>query len=263
MRYFLLFIGFLNNLTAQYCLGSGCGETPVKRIVVLSEMCSGSCFTGYLLGQNLETIVEVDLPFNRHWLPWFGYESSYHGLESDYTFENSEDTLFIILFRDPYDWLQSFYNYNLGRAELHSSFSCFIRGEWDLNMNYESLVKLRKYHPLADYNPETGLPFRNVIELRTAKIKNFLQVPKRVQNYYIINYENVRDNPQEIINEVAEIFNLCVKSEYNPIIYRRNKKGYGEYSPKKYPPISENDLFYINRQLDEEAEKFIGYELES
>jgi len=86
------------------------GNIPVQYIKVVSERCSGSYYVSALLTGNIENlyVMDSDKYGIKHFSPWFGYESSYYGPDEDYTFENSENVLFVILFRDPYEWLSSF-----------------------------------------------------------------------------------------------------------------------------------------------------------
>ena len=263
--YTICFLGLTGSLSAKYCLDAGKGNTSVKYIKVVSERCSGSYYTSALLVENIEnlSVMDSDKYGIKHFHPWFGYESSYYGPEEDYTFKNSEDVLFVILFRNPYDWLSSFKESAFfGPANLQvCDFSEFIRGEWGMNMNYEIVRQWKLYHPLIDSNPANGLPFKNVIKLRTAKIKNFLEIPKRVENYYIINYEKVRDYPKEVVKEVAKFFNIGMKAEFTPITKKRGIYNAEIYKPKEYPQISLENFLYINEQLDKELENSIGYEL--
>jgi hypothetical protein len=150
----------------------------------------------------------------------------------------------------------------LGPAELQvCDFSQFVRGEWGMNSTYDQVREWQRIHPLIDINPITEEPFKNVVEMREAKIRNMLQVTSKVKNYYIINYEDARDYPEEVVEEVAKIFRLKQKSEFKPIVKIRGIARADDYVPIKYPPISELDYLHINNYLDEELENSIGYQL--
>lgn len=267
-RFFLfltIYLNLTNSLVAKLCLDAGSGSAPVKHIKVMSERCSGSYYVESLLKTNIENLNSIGgVRYGlKHFNPWFGYESSYYGPKQDYTFEGSEDILFVIIFRNPYDWLRSFQRTAFfGPPKTQTcDFSEFIRTEWGINTSYEQVREWQKFHPLIELNPSNGLPFKNVIKLRAAKIKNMLEIPKRIQNYYIVNYEQVKDHPEQVVKEVSEIFRLDLKAEFTPIVKIRGFKNAGIYVPIKYNPISKKDLLYINQQLDEQLENSIGYKL--
>lgn len=272
----LITIFIILNNSAFSCfldIGRKC-DTPIRKIKTMSERCSGSYYIESLIKANSENIESLDLtPFDspfgvKHFSPWFGYEESYYGPARDYTFEGSDDVLFIIIFRDPYDWIRSIKKTCFLGPASHQlcSFFDFIRMPWGgLNTTYENedLHKFIKIHPLVDLNPVNGQPFENIIKMRTEKIKNFLKIRDRANNYIVINYEHVRDNPQEFMLELAEIFNLNLKSEFDKITKVRGNENAQEYIPIKYPKIDSWDLHFINSQLDKKLEESIGYKIKN
>ena len=260
---FLLFC--FNCFAAQYGLGWKVGEDPkITKLQIFSERCSGTNYTRELLLNNLNTNRGNDLFYEHflhpHFPPWLELPiENWHGRKEQYTFEGTEDILFIILFRNPYDWLRSF-----AADPMHSvpklqgqTFSNFIRLPWEIR----HIESFHADNPLLDRNPKDGSLFRNSIELRNAKTKNFLEIPKKVANVYFINYEIARDFPEEVLAEIASLFNLRVKDTFSPIRYYRGHKYNGLYRKINYGSISEEDLEYINFYLDEELENTIGYEI--
>ena len=112
-----------------------------------------------------------------------------------------------------------------------------------------------------DINPENKLPFINVLELRTAKIKNMLLIKDRAPNVYYLNYEVLRDHPEEILNEIAIFFGLEKNAIFLQVDDFKGDPRQGKFLGSKYDPISKEDCKYINSQLSEELENFIGYTL--
>ena len=112
---------------------------------------------------------------------------------------------------------------------------------------------------LVDRDPITKLPFVNVMQLRSSKIRNMWMLKDRVKNSYYINYEIARDHPREILCEISNFFGIELEDTFTPEV---SYKGWGTsvFEPKSYPPISESDLLFINGQLDWALEESIGYE---
>lgn len=268
MRSYFIAINLLlgnSSLFSSYCLDASSDETTkIKYIKVMSERCSGSYYTTALIDENFDGLTRLGDEYGiKHFYPWFGYESKYYGFKEDYTFEGSENVLFVILFRDAYDWLRSLKRTTfLGPAELQiCDFSQFIRGKWGINTDYDQVRQWQKIHPLIELNPTSGDRFNNVIEMRSAKIKNLLQVPYKVKNYYVINYEKVRDYPEEIVREIESIFHLTRKSTFNPVLKIRGIPEADDYVLRQYPEIAYEDYLYINNYLERDLERSIGYEL--
>jgi len=241
--------------------------TKIQRIKLFSERCSGSTFTHYLLWKNLITregnsFRNPEFIFgHRHFPPDYNVPlSKWGGPEHLYTLEGSDDTLFIFLFRNPYDWLRSLRGKPNGASrELRNlSLSKFIRTPWKLKADLKSIQKQREINPFLDMNSLTGKPFENPMQLRAAKIKMMLDVAAKVKNFYIIQYESISSSPEEVLTEIASAFDLVVR---NPTITITSYKGLEKkpYVQKQYPPISTQDLLYINKYLDEELENAIGY----
>lgn len=232
----------------------------ITKYFVIGERCSGTNYLNYLIDAN--TYLRQHRIGHKHFPPWYELgPEGYSGNSQYFYFNNCESTLFVIIFRNPYDWLRSFH-----RTPWHADpsfkkipFSEFIRKEWipsdtDSNVTGE-FVK----NPLCDLDPKTGLYFKNVIALRSAKIRAMLEIKNRAPNVYYVNYEKVRDYPEEVLNEIAELCNIALKKPFTPVLSYKGVKG-TTYKPKAYAPISSDDLYYINSQLNKSLEKKIGYE---
>jgi hypothetical protein len=93
--------------------------------------------------------------------------------------------------------------------------------------------------------------------MRNYKVKEFLSLEKKVLNYAKFRYEDLRDNPK-ILKSLSEEFKLKLKED-DIVNYTKYKNTNKIYHPKKYPPISIVDRFYIRKHLDLKQEKSIGY----
>jgi len=235
------------------------GLLPIKSMAIFSERCSGSNYLKQLLSENLG--IELTHEFgHKHFSPWFDYPISQNkGFKRAYTFIRNEETLFFILFRDPYDWLRSFclQPFHVDPKVGQLPFEVFIHTPWVIENELKEL-----FGPLVDIDPKTCLPFPTVMDLRTAKIRNMLQIQDRVSNVYILNYEMVRDHPKEVIEEIAAIFGFIPKKLFKDIKYHSYDKYKKQpYKKKKYQRINKKDLYFINEHLDAELEASIGYQL--
>ena len=242
--------------------------TPQK-VQFFYERSSGNYAILYFLLRHLPHIQSkdqkfIDSPFgHKHFPPWFELPlEEYLGPKPLYTFENSDDTLFIVIFRNPYDWLRSFYQkpWHAAKSLLNLSFSQFIRTPWELDSEDRVVISERKSNPLLDYDPLNKNPFESVLQLRTAKIRNMLMIKTQVKNIYYVNYETLRDHPKQVLQEIAHVFDLPLSSFTDVKLYKGSKSE-GNYTPKKYPPISPQDLEYINAHLDQGIEEKIHYQL--
>lgn len=234
----------------------------IKSFVIFSERCSGSNYLFKLVKSNF--LIQAPIFCHKHFPPWYDLpQDKWLGDPVHYTFEGTEDTLFFILYRNPYDWLRSLHEQPFESSDSLRGidFSTFIRTTWTLNPDLPIVAKEMERNPLVDLNPATGKPFKNVMQLRTAKAKNMYKIRKRAKNTYYINYETVRDHPKEVLAELREIYELIPTRVYHPVDDYKGYKEMGKYEPKKYCNISQFDLFHINSYLDESFENKIGYKL--
>lgn len=241
----------------------------LRNFQIFAERCTGSQYVTQLLQRNLR-FNEKDRTNpcsfgHKHFPPWFSLASEeYKGPEQYYSLEDSENILFVVVFRNPYDWVRSFRkqpHHGKGRYGK-MSFSEFIRSTWKLKGDDPYLNPLRRWDSHLDKDPETGDWFANVLKLRTAKARNMIAIADRVDNIYFVRYETARDHPEEVIEEISQVFGIPRKEGLDSVNqhYRGNLPN-GTYTGSSYREISFRDLLYINGQLDRELEKWMGYEL--
>lgn len=264
--FFILLFTCTSIQALEYGLSAKCeGGKPITHVKVYSERCSGSNYVIQLILTNFEKI-KWERFCHKHFPPWLDYPNlPYLGDSRHHTFKKTGHVLFIVVFRNPYDWVRS-----LHRQQHHTPqttqalpFGEFIRIPWELDPNIAEVVELQQLNPLMDRNPATGALFENPMQLRTAKIKTMLEINNRAKNVYYVNYETVRDHPREVLREIQNIFWLKLTLAYQPVIHYKNDKQQGIYKANNYAPLSEIDLDYINTHLDPELERRIGYALTS
>lgn len=243
-----------NNLVLKsrftYLLGENNTE-KIKRIQLYGERASGTNYLKQLLVKNIPNTAHTNQYGWKHFFP-------------PKTFPNSEDCLFIVIYRNPFDWLRSLHlqPHHTHPSLKNISFSEFIRTEWQCIWDEWANVhpddeKYRK-EMLFERNPITGERFENVIKLRNAKIKAFELLKKKVTQIEYIRYEDLVIEPEKFINKLTQKYGLHLKEPFKNI---NTYKGITpkEYKPKTYKEIADNDLKYINLNLDTAIERRIGY----
>lgn len=255
---YLLFPAFLLSGHLQYGLDAkreSCES--INRFQIFGERCSGTNFLHCLLLENVDENLKFDSPNWyeygwKHFPLWITVPFENNPRESllkNYNFEDSEKHLFIVIFRDPYDWIRSLHRepHHARASMLRKPLNVFITIPWDSQV------------PL-DRNPLTGGNFESVLALRTARIINMLLIKEKVKNIYFVRYETVRDYPREVINEISELFDIPFKPDFTPIGSYKGKK-YHPFVKSRYLDLSQEEVNLINSQLDEVTENAIGYQI--
>jgi len=208
MRVFFVFVVLVVRvLSLEYGLDvKHEGITPIARVQFFAERCSGSNYVEALLLQN--THLYQDLAYGwKHFPVWVGFSE---GTSDFHTLAHSENCLFVVVFRDPYDWLRSFHlqpHHSAGSLRK-LNFSKFIRASWVMDPKDPCALAERAKYPLTDKDPLTGKDFKNPMKLRTAKIQTMLRMKDKVHHIYYIHYEVARRYPKQMLEEIAKIFSL-------------------------------------------------------
>lgn len=258
--FLLLFLSTLSLSAADYGIYAHreCLD-PINNLQIFGERYSGTNYLQSLLWENLDKSVIKDDPLEwynygwKHFPLWLNvpFERNPKGSSmKDYNFEGSDSYLFVIIFRDPYDWVRSIHKRpHHAQNLLHNRpFHEFIQLPWLCEVE-------------IDLNPHTGLYFDNVLKLRSARINNMLLIKERVKNIYYVKYETIRDYPQEVLKEISEIFNIPLNPNFTPIIAYKGDKDGGAFTKSTYFDLSQTELEFINSQLEEAEENRIGYKL--
>lgn len=238
-----------------------CAYSAIKKIQIFGERCSGTNYMEKLLQANCKEINKNYFFYgHKHFPCWFKhpFDKAFYPLpEQNFTLKNNMNTLFIVIFRNPYDWLRSLRNtpHHAAKSLWNKPFSQFIRAKWITN------PRQLGENARLELDPATRLPFKNVMKLRTARIVNMLKIKDLVHNYYMVNYETLYKNPKRVLEEISERFSVKMQQKFIPVLEHFNGDSVirKKYSHTNYPEISDEDLAYINEQLDWRVEKKIGY----
>ena len=144
-----------------------------------------------------------------------------------YDKRNFDDTLYIGIVRNPIYWINSFSKElhhvpEINRKNLHN----FLFNEfYSINDEVEILPKLQtvlfnnkpqkvyRYSVMReDLNYLTNKKYTNIFELRKLKNDYLMnEMPTKVKNYILINYENLLNNYEETLEFIKNKFNLTQK----------------------------------------------------
>ncbi len=233
----------------------------LSQLKVCGERNSGTCFLKVLMERNFPELNVHHVCSRKfgykHFLWWFDTHLDRRKLQrlqyspEAATLANSNNCLFIVIIRNPYDWLRSFYlmPHHVSPKMKEKGFFHFISAEWHLKDDFEAI---------DGYNPYTKRPFSNLLELRGYKIKNYLRLGDLVRNYCFVRYEDLANDPEGFVNFVADFYRLKKPSKFIPVDTHR---GYAKkpYKKKKYFELDEKTMDFINQSLDWGAESRVGY----
>ncbi|OYW60214.1 MAG: hypothetical protein B7Z10_04305 [Rhodobacterales bacterium 32-66-7] len=179
--------------------------------------------------------------------------------------------LFVVVVRDPFDWLRSFYAgpFEADPAIAALPFSGFIRAEWE--GTYTGFERQWAYRGYAvrdrfargepnflDRHPVNGRRFRNVLELRSVKLAGHLSLLDRGLNAVAIRYEDFRVRPEAILRDIGSRFSLNLRADFRPTDVPVGPSS-DRRAAAKTAPISAEDRDFILAGLDQTLERRCGY----
>ena len=244
--------------------GSDAGERrgSIRYVQIFGERCSGTSYLARLVEKNFEQVESTKSFGFKHWFIKDHNPRGRLNRSTDFQcvrrLDDSDDTLFIVIHRDPFDWLRS-----LNAKPYHApghwnlSFSEFIRKPW-------LCAERNRANPLWPED-EQGYYFieeaENILRLRSQKIQHFLNLEGTVPNVVFMKYEELVAD-LGVLEEVAEEFGIPLQSRplQDETFYFGGGRQKTFHSGKKYPPISPEDLGFIRRNLDWGLESSLGYE---
>ena len=234
-------------------------NTEIRSFFVMGERCSGTKFLTLLIEKNF-THLHHEFYGQKHFIPWINppYVNTKNNCALDDAsarcyYAGSDHCLFIVLVRDPYDWLRSFYNtpYHVDSV-LCTNFRSFITHQWHATEGAA---------PTDNCNPWTNAPFNNVMELRKYKSLNYLNLRHFVKNYLLIRYEDLRNDQSGFLDFLISTYQLDLKAK--PTLIDRyvghNKESTVRFKPTEYFIPRLQDINHINREIDWNLEYDMGF----
>src|SRR5210317_12422 len=240
---------------------------------IYGERSSGTNILDCSLNQNFDAInvfSEIKCVTDRIFRK-YGHK---HWFGNNLDLSDTDNTLFICILRNPIDWLKSLFRkprclYD-SMTESPESFlygkvesSCYI---------YSEMKPIDGFLTNKEVNPETGLKYNNIFELRHEKIKWMIEdLPKLVKNHIIIRYEDLISDFQGTM-ELIKNKGLKPKSNIENAInatktwmkrdgYKNSKLKFAQPDPKirMGTPVKCNSKAF-NFELKDYPKEYIYYE---
>jgi len=182
---------------------------------------------------------------------------TYHQLKN-----NSDNVLFLSIIRHPIQWLAAFkakpdhvYRNNT------ISWNNFLFNEWISTYDYNIHKNDNFYNKeiMSDRHIYTGKRYKNIFELRKIKTKYLLDdIIDKVKHYYFIRFEDVQNNPVDIINDIANLFKIPFKNKMNIITTFTYYSAFKKNANEKYKLDIEIEEI-VKSNLDLDIEKRCNY----
>jgi hypothetical protein len=195
----------------------------MKKITIFGERCSGTTFLIEALKSNF------NIELTNHHKHFFGHDN----------YELDMEIIYICIYRDPYEYANSFYKNKHHLPEhITKDSNSFLTSEfYSFDINNKEI--------LEDRHIITKNRYKNIFELINVK-NDFLMniLPKKVKNHIYIKYEDLRDNYEEILKKIKDKFNLIQKNEeFIKIIKYKNWEDSNEFKINtEY--LLDKELFY-------------------
>lgn len=167
---------------------------------------------------------------------WFGFSDKC-------TLEEADNTLFIGIVRNPYDWIMAMKKipYHI-KINKNQSIQDLLFKEWcsfDDDTNKEIIY---------DRNYLTHNRYKNIFEMRSYKLNYLINyMPFIVNKYVLIRYEDLVMDIDSFINTISRFYRLHRYERYVP---NSHNNGYS---------LSKDVLETINSNLDWSTENKLGY----
>jgi len=238
-------------------------EKKINKFAILGERCTGTNYLEECMAKNFEIQYTGEYG-NKH---FFCY--------NNYAQNNSINTLFIGIVRNPIYWLNSFskelyHVSNLNKKNLYSFlfeefYSVEKRKEPNMfygnklllnnNLNYTNEVL-----NIRDLNYLNGKKYKNIFELRKVK-HHFLinEMPHKVPNYILINYEDLLYNFDITMKLIKDKFNLIQKLPKFEKVSKYKKSTSYQFVKQREITFSIETIKLIWKNLYVQQENSLGY----
>ena len=171
----------------------------IENFTIFGERCSGTNFLENAISKNFD----LDLTWDYCWKHWFG---------NHVNFSDSDNTLFLCIYRDPVDWINSLYKRKHHISEDIKTVKDFLTKpilSMDGNDKKKELQNTRNIY--------TGKIYKNIFELRAVKLHFLLkEMPRKAKHVEVISYEDFCNNYNKIMENLKKKYNLTVKTHKFP-----------------------------------------------
>ena len=160
----------------------------------------------------------------------------------------SQNTLFVCMVRNPYDWLSALFKTKHHVPFQMKTFDKFLLSEW-YSIHHEEFSDKQGQERLDDRYWKDNTRHKNIFQMRQRKLLYLKEtVPTLTKNYHYIRYEDLCKNTSAVMIELSEKFQI-------PIVNSHLEKSLVK-SPyrirKEYKEI-------IDKNIDWDTECLFGY----
>ena len=212
----------------------------IENFTIFGERCSGTNFLEEAIIANFN----IDVTWKYCWKHFF----CYNNIDDHLT----DKTLFIGIVRNPIDWIASLHNKLHHIPKENHKLLNFLTNNF-YSVDADGSVKQE------DLNYQTGEKYKDIFQMRKTK-NDFLifEMPKKVKNFILIRYEDLKNRYNEVLKMIKTKFDLTTKSnkicriEY----YKKHKDiKFVEHEYNLHPKIKR----FIMKKVDKQQEKFLRY----
>jgi hypothetical protein len=211
----------------------------IEKFTIFGERCSGTNFLQQAMLKNFD----LELTWDYCWKHWFG---------NHVDFSDSDDTLFLCIYRDPVDWMNSLYKRKHHLSKNIKDVKDFLTKPM-LSLDGDD----KKKELPNTRNIYTGNVYKNIFELRAVKLHFLLkEMPKKAKNVEVISYEDFCKDYDKIMKHLQNKYNLKIKTQQFPeAIVNIYRGGIIANEPYKKEVDSSKILPHLNKDI----EKMAGY----
>lgn len=211
-----------------------------KKITIYGERCSGTNYLEQLILKNFN----IQITWDYGWKHFFGFYNFLNIQEED-------DTLFIGIVRNPFRWIDSFFEEQHHINPRFDNIYNFLISEVKSTDEEKEIMEDRNYINKQRY--------KNLFELRFYKNYYLINImPQKVKNYILIRYEDLYSNTVNIMTNIKNNYNLEMKlSQIENVIYYKNDTN-KKYKKKKIK-LSPIIINFILNHINKIQEKKLGY----
>lgn len=174
--------------------------------------------------------------------------------------DNSDNTLLVVVNRNPLSWLQSLHRKPHHAMDLYdASFTDFVRKPWKTYASAtlgsvkdpESRERWKRKGVIIEDEP-------SVFAHRQASLETFQSFADRVEHVVYVPYETVLRDPEKAISDIASVYGISTEPAFKPVTaYKR--RGNETFDGNTYEPVTAADLAYVVSQIDKDTEAGAGY----
>jgi hypothetical protein len=164
----------------------------IENFTIFGERCSGTNFLQYAMEKNFN----LDLTWKYCWKHEFGNQID---------FRDSENTLFLCIYRNPVDWINSLYRKKYHVPNDLESIEDFLSKPMKMvNKEGKEIKNTRNIY--------TGNVYQTIFELRSVKLQFLLKdMPTKAKHVEIFSYEEFCSNYDKILKFLKRKYNLKSK----------------------------------------------------